>query len=84
MQSSLRKESLYELFEASPDASAEELRRAYRRAALRWHPDKHAMDDPAQRAEADAQFKQLGAAWAVLSDEDLRAAYDRDLDSSRG
>ena len=61
------------------DASSDELRRAYKQAALRWHPDKHAGADAARQAEADARFKEIAAAWAVLSDESVRAAYDDDL-----
>ena len=61
-------------------ASAEELRKAYRKAALQWHPDKHAHEDGAKRVEAEARFKELAAAWAVLSDETTRAAYDADLE----
>lgn len=80
LQTSLQKESLYALFEASPDATAEELRKAYRKAALRWHPDKQADSDAAQRAAAENRWEQVAAAWAVLSDEDLRAAYDRDCE----
>ena len=46
--------------------------------ALRYHPDKHAHEEEAQQAEASAHFKELSAAWAVLGDEQLRAAYDAD------
>lgn len=59
------------------DATADELRRAYRRLALRWHPDKHA-HTPARLAEAHRRFQELTAAWSVLSDATLRAAYDED------
>ena len=72
--------SLYAILEASAGASTDELRKAYRRAALRWHPDKHAQADGAQQAEAAERFKQVQAAWAVLSDAELRAAYDEELE----
>ena len=72
--------SLYAILEASAGASTDELRKAYRRAALRWHPDKHAQADGAHQAEAAERFKQVQAAWAVLSDAELRAAYDEELE----
>ena len=60
-------------------ATAVELRRAYRRLALRWHPDKHARDSACEAAVAHERFQELAAAWSVLSDDALRAAYDADL-----
>jgi len=68
----------YAVLGCRTDASAEELRRAYRQLALRWHPDKHTHRDAARQAEAHERFQSLAAAWAVLSDETLRAAYDAD------
>ena len=47
--------------------------------ALRWHPDKHAAADGAARAEAEVRFREVQAAWEVLSDEEGRAAYDEQL-----
>ena len=72
--------ALTQVLECESDASAEELRKAYRRAALRWHPDKHACDEPSKQLLADAKFKEVAAAWAVLGDEEMRAAYDADLE----
>ena len=79
LQMAQRRASLYEVLEVSPDSTAEELRKAYRKAALKWHPDRHASADAAKQVEADAKFKELAAAWAILGDEELRAAYDEDL-----
>ena len=64
---------------ARADASAAELKKAYHKAALRWHPDKHAAADGAARAEAEVRFREVQAAWVVLSDEEGRAAYDEQL-----
>ena len=64
---------------ARADASAAELKKAYHKAALRWHPDKHAAADGAARAEAEVRFREVQAAWEVLSDEEGRAAYDEQL-----
>ena len=64
---------LYEVLGAERGCGAEELRRAYRRAALAWHPDKNAH----RREEAEERFKEVSNAWEVLSDPNERAWYDR-------
>ena len=60
---------LYRVLGASPDASAEELHRAYRRRARELHPD------VAGGGGEDA-MRELNDAWAVLADPELRAEYD--------
>ena len=79
LQSTHAQDSLYDVLDVARDAHDEELKRAYRKLALRWHPDKHAQSDGATRAEADLRFRQLQDAWAVLSVADTRAAYDAEL-----
>src|SRR5207249_2385754 len=54
------------------NVSEEEIKRAYRRLAVKFHPDKNP-DDP----HAEEKFKELGEAYDVLIDRDKRAAYDR-------
>lgn len=65
-------ESYYTLLGLGHDASAAQIRRAYRRIARTCHPDLHP-DDP----QADGRFKQVSHAAAVLGDPERRAAYDR-------
>jgi DnaJ-class molecular chaperone len=60
----------YELLGIRPTAAHAELRRAWRRLALRWHPDRAG-------SSATAVFQKIQAAYAVLSDPMSRAAYDR-------
>ena len=79
LQAHQKVDSLYAVLGVAADASAEELRKAYHREALKWHPDKHAHADPARQVEAETRFKELAAAWAILSDDATRAAYDDDL-----
>jgi len=62
---------LYATLDVSPGVSEDELKKAYRRLALRWHPDKNP-DDP----EATAKFQKISNAYAVLSDERQRRIYD--------
>ena len=56
-------------------ASDEEIKRAYRKLALRWHPDKNTAS-PEQRAHAERMFKDIGEAYTVLSDKGKRSLYD--------
>ena len=63
---------LYELLGVSRDADAATLKSAYRKLAMKHHPDRNPGD-----AEAEAQFKAVGAAYEVLKDPQKRAAYDQ-------
>jgi molecular chaperone DnaJ len=67
-----KKRDYYEVLGVGRDASEEEVKRAYRKLAVKFHPDKNP-DDP----NAEEKFKELGEAYDVLMDSDKRAAYDR-------
>ncbi len=66
------KRDYYEVLGVGRDAAGQEIKSAYRRLALRYHPDKNPGD-----AEAEERFKEAAEAYAVLSDADKRARYDR-------
>lgn len=66
---------LYADLEVDQAASADDIKRAYRRLTLLWHPDRFP-DDPVGQAAAEKRFKQVSAAYQVLSDADLRRSYD--------
>jgi molecular chaperone DnaJ len=66
------KRDYYEVLAVSRTASDDEIKRSYRKLAVKFHPDKNP-DDP----HAEEKFKELGEAYDVLNDPDKRAAYDR-------
>ena len=62
----------YELLGVGRDASSDDLKRAYRQLAREFHPDANPND-----AQAEAKFKEISEAYAVLSDDEARARYDQ-------
>jgi curved DNA-binding protein CbpA len=72
-------QTLYDVLGVSPDASAEELRRAFRDRASVLHPDRHVQSSQASQALAEHRMRELTAAWQVLSDAGRRRRYDREL-----
>jgi molecular chaperone DnaJ len=67
------KRDYHEVLGVSRDAGADDLKKAYRRLALKFHPDKN----PDDRPGAEDRFKELSEAYQVLSDPERRAQYDR-------
>jgi curved DNA-binding protein CbpA len=68
----------YQVLGVKPDASAEEIRKAYRQLAKQFHPDLNP-----GKPEAEARFKSISAAYDLLSDPEKRARYDRgEIDES--
>ncbi len=68
----MSKRDYYEVMGVSRDASEAELKKAYRRLAMKYHPDRNPDDK-----EAEVRFKEAKEAYEVLSDERKRAAYDQ-------
>ncbi|KAM4533658.1 dnaJ homolog subfamily B member 6b [Odontesthes bonariensis] len=63
----------YQILGVQRNATPEDIKKAYRKLALKWHPDKN----PDNKEEAEKKFKELSEAYEVLSDENKRNIYDR-------
>ncbi|KAL1529519.1 hypothetical protein AB1Y20_000465 [Prymnesium parvum] len=71
--------SLYDILSVDRTASEAELKKAYRKLALQWHPDKN----PDDRAVAEEKFKAISQAYDILSDATKRKQYDDELRAAR-
>src|ERR1700761_5722489 len=63
----------YAILSVERDASGDQIKSAYRKCALQWHPDRN----PDNKTEAEEKFRQASEAYSVLSDPQKRATYDR-------
>ena len=72
-------QSHYETLGVQRDSSPDEVKRAYRKLAVKWHPDKHGGDKGAEE-----RFKFITLAYEVLKDPQKKAAYDRGFDIRSG
>ena len=68
---------LYEILGVSKNASDSEIKKAYRRLALKYHPDRQANKSEAEKKEAEEKFKDVSFAYSILSDPDKRQRYDQ-------
>ena len=65
--------SYYDTLEISKTASKEEIQKAYKKMALKWHPDRN----PTNKEKAEEMFKKIGEAHEVLMDDNKRSIYDK-------
>ncbi|XP_074271940.1 uncharacterized protein LOC141595887 [Silene latifolia] len=63
----------YSILQVNRNATEEDLKKSYRKLAMKWHPDKN----PNNKKEAEAKFKEISEAYEVLSDEKKRRVYDQ-------
>ena len=68
--------SLYEVLGVPKEADTDEIKKAFRKCAMKYHPDKAQGDDEAKKRHNEELFKEMNEAYSVLSDEDKRRQYD--------
>src|ERR1019366_7400321 len=68
----MAKQDYYATLGAAREANGDDLKKAYRKLAMQYHPDRNPGDK-----QAEAKFKEINEAYDVLKDEQKRAAYDR-------
>ncbi|KAB2831833.1 MAG: DnaJ domain-containing protein, partial [Caedimonadaceae bacterium] len=68
----MAKRDYYEVLGVPKDASADDMKKAYRKLAMKYHPDRNQGDKSAEH-----KFKELNEAYEVLKDDQKRSAYDR-------
>jgi molecular chaperone DnaJ len=68
----MSKRDFYEILGVSKSASADEIKKAYRKVAMQFHPDRNPGDK-----QAEEKFKEAAEAYEILSDADKKAKYDR-------
>ena len=69
----MAEKDLYNILGVAKTASQDDIKKAFRKLAMKYHPDRN----PDNREEAEAKFKEAKAAYDILSDEQKRATYDR-------
>jgi DnaJ family protein C protein 3 len=79
----LRKD-YYKILGVAKTASANEIKKAFRKLAVKYHPDKVKSLNEAEQQDADKQMKEVGEAYAILSDEEKRTKYDNGDDIDMG
>lgn len=67
----------YEVLGVKKDASDADIKSAFRKLSMKWHPDKQVGKSDAEKKEAEDKFKEIAEAYDVLSDKDKRAQYDQ-------
>lgn len=73
----MAKRDYYEVLGLQKGASPDDIKKAYRKLAVKWHPDKWQQASEAEKKKAEENFKELAEAYDVLSDDQKRARYDQ-------
>ena len=71
-----KRQDHYHILGATKDATEDEIKKCYRRLALKYHPDKHAHSEDDEKVIAEHKFKEINQAYSVLSDATRRERYD--------
>ena len=73
----MAKRDYYEVLGVAKDASEADIKKAYRKAAMKYHPDKFSNASEKEKKDAEEKFKEVNEAYQVISDKEKRAQYDR-------
>ena len=73
----MAKRDYYEVLGVTKNASESDIKKAYRKAAMKYHPDKFANSSDAEKKDAEEKFKEINEAYEILSDAQKKAAYDQ-------
>lgn len=79
-----KRKNYYKILGVPKNANPSQIKKAFRKLALVWHPDKHKGEEA--KEEAEKKFRDIGEAYEVLSDEEKKAKYDRgeDIEPNQG
>lgn len=81
-----KRKDYYKILGVGKQANSDEIKKAYRKRAMVHHPDRHSHASDAEQKEQEKKFKEVGEAYAILSDAQKRQRYDagKDLDDQFG
>lgn len=71
-----KQKDFYKILNVARDATDSEIKKSYRKSALRWHPDRHANSSEEEKVEAEKVFRDVNLAYEILSDPQKKAKYD--------
>ena len=75
-----KQKDFYKILGVKRDATEAEIKKSYRKAALKWHPDRHANSSEEDKTKAETSFRDINFAYEVLSDSQKKARYDSGVD----
>lgn len=75
-----KQKDFYKILNVARDASDAEIKKNYRKAALKWHPDRHSNSSDEKKKEAEKVFRDINLAYEVLSDQEKKRKYDSGVD----
>jgi len=77
-----KRKDLYKLLDVTKDATDSEIKKAYRKLALKLHPDRHANSSEEEKSQAEMKFREVNLAYEILSDPEKKKRYDSGVDEN--